>query len=94
MGGEGGKTTTLDNLSHPTPHFPLFLQFKMAEVWGKRTLDAAKEKIESRGGVLPGSARGEGPGGVAMDEYEPLVSSNAEAAAVPSPGEEEVPIQL
>ncbi len=78
---------------------------KLAEAWGKRTLERAKEQIESRGGVLPGSTRGqEGAGAMeALGEYAPLMSSAADAdaatgaagAAAPlSPGEEEVPIQL
>lgn len=82
-------------LTH-TAHLPFLphQQFKLAEVWGKRTLAAAKEKIESRGGVLPGSARQEGSGGVAeplMGDYEPLVSRGS---AVPSSPGEEVNIQL
>ena len=76
----------------------------LAEAWGKRTLERAKQEIVSRGGVVPGSARGDvGGGGVdsLMREYEPLVASDAGAGAragdedaLLSPGEEEVPIQL
>lgn len=66
-------------------------QFKLAEAWGKRTLEAAKEKIESRGGVLPGSARQEAMEEPLMGDYEPLDSPGG---AAPSPGEDEVNIQL
>lgn len=77
----------------------------LAEAWGKRTLERAKQEIVSRGGVVPGSARG-GVGGGGLDsslmgEYEPLVVSDARAGACAgdedallSSGEEEVPIQL
>lgn len=72
----------------------------LAEAWGKRTLERAKQEIVSRGGVVPGSARGEGDG--MAGEYEPLVASDGgtggagagDEDALLSPGEEEVPIQL
>lgn len=70
----------------------------LAEAWGKRTLERAKQEIVSRGGMVPGSARGVDS---LMGEYEPLMASNGGASAAAgdedallSPGEEEVPIQL